>query len=342
MSTVSEKDQLKNNIIIRMKAHVDSNTLTILEHVLVKELHGIEIQRMETLPSTEVDSNQYIRDLFDARKAPKISEKSADNYRNQIKDLIEYTGKSLLHINDMDVESYLLDYAGRGNSLTTVNNARRFISAFFTWMRKSHLILCNPCDNVEVRKEIHKPIEHMTAEEMEIVRNGCKTKRDRALVEFLRSTAVRVGEIPQIRICDISWGKELGTISILGHKTGKYRTVCLDSVAEHYILEYLKDRNESTVSNEPLFARHRENKPIMESGIYSRIKKIAANSGIEKNVYPHLFRKTTATNIIRRGGSDDAAGEYLGHTPEGVTGRHYTYKGDDHILEIFKHYVAAV
>ncbi len=77
-------------------------------------------------------------------------------------------------------------------------------------------------------------------------------------------------------------------------------------------------------------------------GVYSSIKDIAARAGMDRRVYPHLFRKTTATNICRRGGSVDAAGEYLGHAPRKVTGRHYTYKGDKHVEQIFHNFVEAV
>ena len=82
--------------------------------------------------------------------------------------------------------------------------------------------------------------------------------------------------------------------------------------------------------------------PLSKDGVYYAVKTIAKRSELAKNVYPHILRKSTATNIIRRGGSDELAGEYLGHTPSSVTGRHYTYKGADHIVEIFNKYVRAI
>lgn len=69
---------------------------------------------------------------------------------------------------------------------------------------------------------------------------------------------------------------------------------------------------------------------------------LPANSGITRRVYPHLFRKTTATNILKRGGTDSDAGEYLGHKPQGVTARHYAFRSEDHTVKIFESYVAAI
>lgn len=345
---MSAKEALKNEILVEMKNVLNANDMTILEHVLVKKLSRVEVVEVETLPATVQDSNLYILDLFDVRKAPKISARSAEQYKRSIQNLIAYTGKQLTLINSMDVDDYINMYAtrinifGRKNSPTTVNNELRFISAFFAWMRKEHFILANPCDSVEQRKTVVKPIEHLTAQEMDKLRSACKTTRDRALLEFLRCTAMRKGEVPNVRISDIAWGNDIGVISIFGHKNQTYRTVCLDELAELWVREYIHEKGETEYSSAYLFTHVRDKERLEETGIYAAVKAIAARSGVKKNVYPHIFRKTTATNIVKRGGSDELAGEYLGHTPQGVTGRHYTYKGNDHVVEIFKKFVAAV
>ena len=97
-------------------------------------------------------------------------------------------------------------------------------------------------------------------------------------------------------------------------------------------------------SREPLFTwlRGDKTKALDKEGVYASIKDIATRAGMDRRVYPHLFRKTTATNICKRGGSVDAAGEYLGHAPKNVTDRHYTYKGDRYVEQIFHNFVEAV
>ena len=112
----------------------------------------------------------------------------------------------------------------------------------------------------------------------------------------------------------------------------------------HFINEYLKERGVTQQSTEPLFTHLRGDKTkVLEAeGVYAAIKTIAGRSKIDRRVYPHIFRKTTATNICKRGGSEDAAGEYLGHAPKNVTGKHYIGKTDRYVEQIFHNYVEAV
>lgn len=338
---MNAKEKLKNDILVGMRVYLDATTSAILEAVIVKAIQYVEITELETLPATIDNTNQYIMELFMTKKAPKLSPKSVEYYVNTIKEFMTLINKPLTKISESDVEYYLQMKKPQNNN-TSLNNLRRNLSAFFTWMRKSKLISDNPCDGIEPYIIIEKPIDHMEATEVEKLKNGCVHKRDRALIEFMRCTAMRRGEVPQVMICDIDF--RAGKLTIFGQKSQKYRTVFLDSVAIHYIQEYLKERGVSENSREPLFTHIRGDKSqgLDSEGIYATIKTIAKRAGIDRRVYPHLFRKTTATNICKRGGSDDAAGEYLGHAPKNVTGKHYTYKGDRYVEQIFHNFVEAV
>lgn len=336
------KERLLNNILIAMRVIITSTELQMLEQVMVKELQGVEFAERETLPATVDNTNEYVLSLFMARKAPKLSQETVEQYINATRHLIDTVQKPLLHMCTMDIEYFLQQHKAKGNSNVSVNNMRRHVSAMFTWMRKSKLIIENPVEQIEPWKETEKPIDHMSPEDVEQLKTGCKSKRDRALIEFLRCTAMRREEIPGVRIKDIDW--QTGKIVIFGQKSQAYRLVCLDSVALYYIREYLQERTLAQNSTQALFTHARGNKgaELSKDGIYNAVKVIAKRAGMDRNVYPHLFRKTCATNIIKRGGSEEAAGEYLGHKPRTVTGRHYAYKSEDHVLTIFKQYVAAI
>lgn len=339
---MNEKERIRNDVLISMRVHLSKEQMAILDEVLVKVLQDVEVKKTETLPATADDTNQYIYDLFMTRKAPKLSEKTVACYMQTIREFLLIIEKPLNKVCEFDIELYLNEKRKRGNSATTINNARRNLCSFFKWMRKMKLISENPCESVEPLQEIKKPIDHMEAVDWDILKRGCKYKRDRALVEFLRCTAMRVGEVPDVCICDIDFRQ--GKLMIYGHKGRKYRTVLLDDVAIKYIKEYLDERRVSETSREPLFTwvKGYIGTRLSQEGIYSAVKAIAKRSGIDRNIYPHLFRKTTATNICKRGGTEEQAGEYLGHAPKGVTGQHYTYKGEAEIEKIFKDFVAAV
>lgn len=335
------KERVRNDILVGMQIHLDTCTMSILDAVIVKAVQNVDMVETSTLPATLDDTNRYILDLFDVKKSPKLSPMTVKYYKSTLSEFMALVNKPLNKVTESDVEYYLMRKK-QNNTNASLNNLRRNLSAFFTWMRKEKLVSDNPCDGVDPYQVVDKPIDHMEATEVEKLKLGCKHKRDRALIEFMRSTAMRRGEIPNVKINDIDFRS--GKLVIFGEKTQKYRTVFLDNVAMHYIQEYLKERGVSDNSKEPLFTHVRgdKTKALDADGVYASIKDIAARAGMDRRVYPHLFRKTTATNICKRGGSVDAAGEYLGHAPRNVTDRHYTYKGDRHVEQIFHSFVEAV
>lgn len=335
------KEKISNDILIGMQLYIDNNAKEMLKNVLLYAFKNIEMSELESLPATCDNTNDYIIQLFMAKKAPKLSEHTVNYYLSTIRELIAFTNKSLLKVTESDIELYLLEKKKMGNTNTSLNNLKRNISAFYNFLRKSKLIFDNPCEGIESFKEIYKPIEHLEPNEQDTIKYGCKNTRDRVLVEFLRCTATRRGEIPAVRICDIDFST--GKILIYGNKGKKYRTVYLDDVALKYVKKYIEERNLTPESNDPLFVHIRDkSKSLNKEGIYSSIKTIAKRSNIAKNIYPHLFRKTCATQIVRRGGTDDMAGLYLGHAPRNVTSQHYISKDEMVIENIFRNCVAAV
>lgn len=331
---------LMNNIIMSMSSHIDAATTSILKDVLIKNLAKYTVTMNETLPATADDSNEYILQLFLSTKATKLSSKTVSYYTDTIKRLLCVINKPLVEITSVDI-SYFLNSLRRDNDAVSLNNLRRNISAFYTWMRKSHLIIENPCEAVEPYKEIEKPIDHMEATEYEQLKSGCSSTRDRALIEFLRSTAMRVGEVKPIKISQVNWNT--GVLTILGEKGGAYRPVCLDSVALKYLTQYISERNLSPTSQEPLFSHlYSSCKVLSCNGIRESLHSIKVRSGLNRRIYPHLFRKTTATNIVKRGGTVHDAGEYLGHKDSSTAGKHYSFIGSDHTIDIFRKYVASV
>lgn len=339
---MNAKEMIKNNILIGMGTHLDTVTLQILGVVITKALFGFEITTIDQFPATVDSTNEYVVDLYRLKNSGKLSEKTISYYLSTVREFIDLSHKPLTIADENDVENYLYHKRQRGNSNASLNNLRRNLSAVFTWMRKNKLRLDNPVEAVDNFVEESKPIDHLMPEEYEQLKTGCKYKRDRAMLEFMRCTAARRGEVSGIRICDIDWHS--GKIIINGKKTKTYRLVCIDSVAMKYIEEYLQERCVSLSSTEPLFTyvRGDRTKGLEEDGLYGAIKAIAERAGMDRRVYPHLFRKTTATAIIKRGGSEETAGEYLGHKPRTIIGRHYSYKGEEHTLRIFQDYVAAI
>lgn len=349
----TKKEILRDTILTQMHPYLNSETMDMLNQVLIKALYPVDVIDLETLPATYETTNEYILKLYEVKKLPKLSRQTSRYYLFTIKHFIEFTGKSLLNISDMDVELYLHAYAKKGNSEATVNNERRNLSSFFTWMRKCHLITENPVENVEKWSEVEKPIDYLKDWEMEALRDACKLKsngnlveiggymeclRDRALLEFLRSTAVRVGECVSTNIGNVNW--ETGDVLVYGEKTKTYRTVCLDDVAKYHLKKYIDSR---TDKYEALFVSvRRGHGRIHKAGIENALRTITKRSILTRRVYPHLLRKTTATNMAKRGCPRELIAFYLGHKNGNTKtlNRHYAATDPAQITQAFWKYGA--
>ena len=350
----TQKEILRDTILTQMRPFLDSVTLEMLNNVIVKALFNVDVVDMETLPATRETTNEYILELYMMKKVPKLSKQTAKYYLLTINHFIEFTGKSLLNVTDMDVEYYLHNYAKKGNTETTVNNERRNLSAFFSWMRKSHLISENPVDNVEKLTEVEKPIDYLRDWEFEALRDACKRQqgekikdinayrealRDRALLEFLRSTAIRVGECVSVNKSDIDWNN--GEVLVYGHKTKRYRKACIDDVSKYHLKKYIDSR---TDDNEALFVSLKSpHRRMQKTSIEYVIRAIADRSILERRVYPHLLRKTTATNMAKKGCPRELIAFYLGHK-DGNTktlNKHYAATDPAQITAAFWRYGAA-
>lgn len=350
----TQKEILRDTILTQMRPFLDSVTLEMLNNVIVKALFNVDVVEMETLPATRETTNEYILELYMMKKVPKLSKQTAKYYLLTINHFIEFTGKSLLNVTDMDVEYYLHNYAKKGNTETTVNNERRNLSAFFSWMRKSHLISENPVDNVEKWTEVEKPIDYLRDWEFEALRDACKRQqgekikdinayrealRDRALLEFLRSTAIRVGECVSVNKSDIDWNN--GEVLVYGHKTKRYRKACIDDVSKYHLKKYIDSR---TDDNEALFVSLKSpHRRMQKTSIEYAIRSIADRSILDRRVYPHLLRKTTATNMAKRGCPRELIAFYLGHK-DGNTktlNKHYAATDPAQITAAFWRYGAA-
>lgn len=337
----TQKEILRDTILLKMHPYLDTVVMEMLTHVVAEALYNVDVVEMQTLPATRQNTNEYIIELFQLRKAPKLSEKTVAFYLDQIRHFCDFINKSMLDVTDMDVEVYLQQYRRKGNDPRTVNNALKTISAFYTWMRQAHIILENPCESVEKYKEIEKPIDHMEDWEMEMLRDACKDgcTRDRAVMEVLRSTAVRVGELISINRNDVDWNT--GNVIVYGEKNRKYRTVCIDDTAKYCLKKYMDSR---TDNNPALFVSGiAPVRRLERPGVREILKSIRKRAGLERRVYPHLFRKTTATNMVRRGCPRDLVAFYLGHANGDIKtlNKYYAATDPQQIIQAFWKYGAA-
>lgn len=205
------------------------------------------------------------------------------------------------------------------NAATTVNNERRFLSAFYTWMRKAKLIADNPVECIPSKKVALKPIDYYTPEEMARIRDACKNPRERAIIEVFRSTGARVGELAEVKLDQVDL--ETGDIWIQGEKGGRYRTIYLDEDARYYYKQYLVGRK-----GDSQYLLPQSRKPygkMTTCGLRSVMKTIGKRARLRCRVYPHKMRKTLGMNLKNHGVDIGTIQEVLGHASPAVTSMYY-------------------
>lgn len=326
---VNIKSNVINNIMLQMSVYLDAVTLDILQKVIEEQFVFLNIEQITTLPATversTEEQNRYLTDLFRLKKK-NLTKGTVEQYIRAIGGLLTQIDKPLTKIDEVDIDYYLRYYeqrnasdSGKKNQASTCNNERRYLSAFFTWMRKEKFIAYNPVESVEPKKEFRKPIDYFQPEQMEKLREGCRTLRDRALLEVLRSTGARVGEVAPINVEDVDW--QTGDITILGEKGGRYRVIYLDDVARYHLRKYVESRKDTS---DALFVGSRAPyKRLEKTGIRAALKAIAERERLTCRVYPHKMRKTLGMQLKNQGVDIGTVQEVLGHSSPAVTSRYY-------------------
>lgn len=330
------KEKVINEILMQMEPHISIENLRILENVIIKALYYVEVMKKETELSTEMDDNDYLLQLYEMNvRKDGLSEKTIKNYMYAMRNMLCLTNKNIRRITSIDIKFYLDRYAGKGNKAKTVNNQKRFLSAVFSWYRKHSILAVNPVEAVPNRKEHEKPIDYLNGEEIEKLRIACEDKRERALMEFLLSTGVRIGEVPLIEREEVDWEK--GEILIYAHKTDEYRTVFLTDVAKMHLKQYLDEREDQAPAlfggmKKPYNAMH-------ECGLRAIIKNIAERSGLKRRVYPHLFRKTMATILRMKGCPIEDIQAMVGHKSAATTIKYYSAANTNILRQMHNQYL---
>lgn len=290
--------------------YLDQEQITKLKGDLFICLQKYEELKERCTDLIDIDQS-YIKylQLFLARKKTEgKSDRTIEQYKLHLNTMLLFFNKPINDISENDLFMYLANYKKmRKVSNTYLNNIRRVFSSFFGWLNNKGYIEKNPTSGLEpikYEKKIKKPFSD---EELEKLRRSCDNERDLALIEFLYSTGVRVSELVHLDKTDINFYSK--SVVVLG-KGSKERETYLTPTACMHLQEYLDSRNDD---NDALFVTERGAKRLTVAGVENIVKRIGKVAGVE-NVHPHRFRRTMATNVLRKGAALEEVKELLGHT----------------------------
>lgn len=303
------KERMINQVLYGMQEILGDGQLSELKTVLQNVLceYRVEPENQEVM----VLDDSWRDDLESYLMAKALEGKSVatlKRYRYELNRLLSYVNKAVDKIRPGDISGYMRAYKrARGIINQTLKNIRAVFSSFFGWMRDRDRVGKNPMAQVEqikVEKKIRKPYSDTEREKM--LRN-CRTLRDKAMLEFLYSTAVRVSELAALNISDVRFGTR--DMIVFG-KGAKERVVYLNERSNLYLLEYLESR---TDSNPALFVSERApHRRITKSGVEDIVRKTGQKAGV--HAFPHRFRRTAATNALNRGMPVQEVAKLLGHS----------------------------
>ena len=303
-------DEFVNDVLRDMLAYLDNGQAEQLQRVLWHNLFGYEIQRSGSSGSENVDvENARLTNAFlSAKRIEGCSEKSLSYYRKTIETMSEKIGKGITHITTNDLRSYLTDYqTERKSSKVTIDNIRRILSSFFSWLEDEDYILKSPVRRIHKVKTAVTIKETYTDETLETMRDHCDSLRDLALIDMLASTGMRVGELVLLNRDDINF--EERECVVFG-KGSKERMVYFDARTKIHLQNYLAQR---TDSNNALFVSLKAPYERLQiGGVESRLRELGKRLSLPR-VHPHKFRRTLATMAIDKGMPVEQLQRLLGH-----------------------------
>lgn len=249
----------------------------------------------------------YLQEFLDVKALEGCSKATIENYKFNLNKFLLGVGKDPTEIATQDIRKYLADYKReRGVSNTTLDNMRRVFQSFFTWMHREGYIIKDPCaavNKIRADKIIKNPYSD---EEMELMREAAKNLREKAIIEVLYSTGMRIGELEKLNKDDIDFVN--GKAIVFG-KGAKEREVYFNVKAQLALKKYLENRNDN---NKALFVGLQSPYNRLKVSTYEKIlRELGGRCGV--HCHPHRFRRTCATILLNKGMPIQEVSKILGH-----------------------------
>lgn len=300
-------NNLINEIEQAMVATLTSDQLSQLRTVLEYTFRNISVTEKEVL-NKESSNKTLVSSFIAAKQVEGCSSKSTTYYKSTIDNALSKMDKEVVHITTDDLRAYLNDYqTTSGASKVTVDNIRRILSSFFSWLEEENYIVKSPVRRIHKVKVGKTVKETYTDEALEQMRDHCGSIRDLAIIDLLASTGMRVGELVRLNRNDIDYQNRECVVT---GKGDKQRKVYFDARTKIHLQNYVNSREDD---NEALFVSLlAPYERLQISGVEVRLRRLGRALDIPK-VHPHKFRRTLATMAIDKGMPIEQVQHLLGH-----------------------------
>lgn len=304
-------EQMLSEIVTIIYEIVPNINVEYIKNKLSFVLSKYHIQKINN-DEVHPDLHEKIELFLSSKKLEGLSPITLESYRLDLKIFAEKVRKRTNEITSSDIRVYLAQF--NNLKMSSVSKKLSVLKSFFGWLTSEEIIQRDPTAKLKPPKQEKRLPKSLTIEELELLRESCKTIRQRALLEVLYATGCRLSEVYKLNKSDIDFQNL--SCRVIG-KGNKEREVYFSFKAMYHLRKYLMTR----VDNEPaLFITERKPyKRLSKRGIQREIAKIAMNAGLEKRVSPHTLRHTFATLTLNNGAELAAVQALLGHEDPATT-----------------------
>ncbi len=302
----------------------------------LKKLQEVLLKRFVEAEHTPepAQNKEYLEMFIHAKKIEGCSERTIAYYRSTIECMLNKITTPVRKISTEEIREYLSEYQKRNDcGKTTLDNIRRNISSFFSWLEEEDHILKSPIRRIHKIKTKTVVKEVISDEDIERLRDSCEVLRDVAIIDLLYSTGMRVGELVHLNIADINFEERE---CVVYGKGDKERRVYFDAKSKLHLQNYIASRNDSNpalfVSLDAPFDR------LKISGVEIRLRELGRKLNISR-IHPHKFRRTMATRAIDKGMPIEQVQKVLGHSQIDTT-MQYAVVNQNNVKNSHRKYIA--
>lgn len=298
------------------------------------QLKHLALTLRRALGPKQAEPGQDLLALFlTAKEVEGCSPKTIAYYEATLQHMNTTLAKPYTQVESDDLRRYLNDYElNRGSSKVTIDNIRRIMSSFFSWLEDEDYIVKSPVRRIRRVKTAQVTKEVLSDEELEVLRDTCESKRDLAIVDLLASTGMRIGELVRLDRKDVNLHER--ECLVMG-KGNKQRPVYFDARAKLHLAEYLASRDDK--SSALFVALDSSARRVTVGGVELRLRELGRKSGINR-VHPHKFRRTLATHAIDKGMPIEQVQKLLGHAKIDTT-MHYAMVNQSNVKASHRKYL---
>ena len=318
--------EIINEVLCQMIPHLSNDQIVLLKNVL-------EGAMLKSGTCSDQSDEVLVDSFIAAKRLEGCSERTLVFYKNTIDKMLESIKKNIKAITTEDLRGYLSEYQNSNMvSKVTIDNIRRNLSSFFSWLEDENYILKSPVRRIHRVKAMTSVKETYTDEDLERLRDNCTELRDLALIDILASTGMRVGELVRLNRVDINFNERE---CVVFGKGDKERIVYFDARTKIHLQNYLDDR----IDNNPaLFVGLKQPYNRLKiGGVELRLKRMGNAIQVDK-VHPHKFRRTMATTAIDKGMPIEQVQKLLGHEKIDTT-LHYAMVKQSNVKNAHRRYI---